>query len=117
MRCWPSTSSPRPVVLPIAKTVGETASTTAKREVFISLSLRLPWPARVSSMGKPRTAEDILPLLADLDDREKAKLLRLITKSSADDARAYAATPPGDDEFSSDDKPLAWDAEGWENVG
>ena len=95
----------------------QTASTTTKREVLISLSLRLPWPARVSSMGKPRTTEDILPLVADLDDREKAKLLRLITRSSADDARAYAATPPGDDEFSSDDEPLAWDAEGWENVG
>jgi len=33
------------------------------------------------------------------------------------DAVAYSSVPPTDDEFSADDDPLAWDADGWENVG
>jgi hypothetical protein len=33
------------------------------------------------------------------------------------DVSAYGYLPPSCDEFSADDEPLAWDAEGWENIG
>ena len=41
-------------------------------------------------------------------------LARLIP---ATDAAAYQAHPATAAEFSTDDDPLAWDADGWENVG
>jgi hypothetical protein len=63
------------------------------------------------------TVDDILPLVANLTPQERARLLRLITaRPGADAAAAYAATPPGEDEFSTDEEPLAWEADGWENV-
>ena len=34
----------------------------------------------------------------------------------AADANVYQSLPPGRDEFSTDEQPLAWEAEGWENV-
>ncbi len=34
----------------------------------------------------------------------------------AADAAVYQSLPPARDEFSSDEEPLAWDADGWENV-
>jgi prevent-host-death family protein len=40
-------------------------------------------------------------------------LVRLI---SASDSAIYKSHPPTAAEFSSDDEPLAWDADGWENV-
>jgi len=40
-------------------------------------------------------------------------LARLIP---ATDAAAYQAHAPAAGEFSTDDDPLAWDADGWENV-
>ena len=65
-------------------------------------------------MAKQLTADDILPLIAGLPGSERARLLRLITQRSSSDARtAYAAQPPASDEFSADDDPLSWDAEGW----
>ncbi len=45
-------------------------------------------------------------------DNGKA-LARLIP---ATDVAAYQAHPPTATEFSTDDDPLAWDADGWENV-
>ena len=69
-------------------------------------------------MAKPMNAEDILPLVAGLTPRERARLLRLIAASSgANAAKAYAAVPPGRDEFTSDEEPLEWEANGWEDVG
>jgi hypothetical protein len=65
-------------------------------------------------MGKPMTADDILPLIANLPPQERARLMRLITQQSgSDEAAIYAAIPPGRDEFTSDEEPLGWDAEGW----
>jgi hypothetical protein len=57
-------------------------------------------------MAKTLRADDILPLVESLTPRESIRLLRLI------------ALPQGADapEFSVDYGPLAWDAEGWENV-
>jgi prevent-host-death family protein len=34
----------------------------------------------------------------------------------AADAAVYQSLPPTRDEFSTDEEPLAWDAEGWESV-
>jgi hypothetical protein len=69
-------------------------------------------------MAKPITVEDILPLVAGLTPRERVRLLRLIAASpGVSAAMAYAAVPPGGDEFSTDQEPLEWEAEGWEELG
>ena len=67
-------------------------------------------------MAEPLTADDILPLVAQLSPQERARFVRLITTSGGD-AKAYDRVPPSPDEFSTDEDPLGWDAEGWENVG
>ena len=67
-------------------------------------------------MAKPMTAEEILPLVAGMTPRERGRLLRLIAASPViGAAAAYAAVPPGADEFSSDEDSLGWDGEGWES--
>jgi hypothetical protein len=70
----------------------------------------------VYTMAQPLTADDILPLLAQLSPQERARFFRLIT-SNGGDAKAYRVVPPGPDEFGSDEDLLGWDAQGWENVG
>jgi hypothetical protein len=63
------------------------------------------------------TAEDILPLVARLAPQERARLLRLIASRTGGDAVAsYASLPPGPTEFATDEEPLAWEGEGWENA-
>src|ERR1035441_1942922 len=74
-------------------------------------------PARMQSMAKTLTADDILPLVASLTPRERVRLLRLIALPQGSDAPVYRSVPPSRDEFSADDEPLAWDADGWEDVG
>lgn len=69
-------------------------------------------------MAKSLTADDLLPLIAGLPTLERVRLLRLITGCpDSDPATVYRAQPPRPDEFSTDDEPLAWDAEGWEALG
>lgn len=69
-------------------------------------------------MATPMTADDILPLIADLTPQERVRLIRLISqRSGSDDAAGYRAAPPHSDEFSSVEDPLAWEAEGWEQSG
>ena len=69
-------------------------------------------------MAKSVTVEEILPLVAGLTPADRARLLRMISSSaSVSAAAAYAAVPPGADEFSSDEDPLAWESEGWEEAG
>jgi hypothetical protein len=41
----------------------------------------------------------------------------MIARRDFDEAALYTAIPPGRDEFSSDDQPLAWEADGWEEFG
>ena len=66
-------------------------------------------------MVKPTTADDILPLVANLVPQERVRLMRLITEQrDVDDAALYAVAPPRLDEFSADEDSLAWEAEGWE---
>ena len=74
-------------------------------------------PDRMQSMAKSLTADDILPLVASLTPPERVRLLRLIALSQCADASVYRSVPPSRDEFSADEEPLAWDAEGWEDVG
>jgi hypothetical protein len=68
-------------------------------------------------MAKFLTADDILPLVASLTHQERVRLLRLITPSQGSDAPVYRSVPSLRDEFSADEEPLAWDAEGWDGVG
>ena len=70
----------------------------------------------MQSMGKALTADDILPLVASLTPRERARLLRLIAFPQGADAAVYGSVPPSCEEFSADEEPLAWDAEGWEDL-
>jgi hypothetical protein len=74
-------------------------------------------PARMRSMAKPPTVDDILPLVASLTPQERARLLRLIAMPQGADASVYRSVPPSREEFSADDEPLARDADGWEDVG
>ena len=71
----------------------------------------------MQSMAKALTADDILPLVASLTPQERARLLRLIALPQGADAAVYRSVPPSRDEFSADDEPLAWDADGWEDAG
>jgi len=68
-------------------------------------------------MARALTADDILPLIDSLTPQERVRLLRLIATPPGDDAPVYRSVPPSRDEFSADDEPLAWDAEGWEDIG
>jgi hypothetical protein len=68
-------------------------------------------------MGKTLTADDILPLVASLTPAERERLRRLIALPQGGDASVYRSLPPSRDEFSADEEPLAWEAEGWEDVG
>jgi hypothetical protein len=74
-------------------------------------------PDRIQAMPKPLTADDIIPLVASLTPQERARLLRLIAVPQGADAPVYQSVPPSREEFSTDEEPLAWDAEGWEGVG
>jgi hypothetical protein len=65
-------------------------------------------------MPRLLTADDIIPLVASLTDSERARLLRWIASPGGTDASAYTAAPPTRDEFSGDEEPIAWEADGWE---
>lgn len=68
----------------------------------------------MQAMAKSVTADDILPLVASLPPKERVRLLQLIAHGA--DAPLYHAVPPSPEEFSTDDEPLAWEGEGWEDV-
>jgi hypothetical protein len=62
-------------------------------------------------------ADDLLPLINKLPHDEQVRLARLALRAAADagdDADAYRANSPTDDEFGGDDEAAAWEAEGWE---
>ena len=65
-------------------------------------------------MPRLLTADDIMPLVASLTDSERIRLLRWIASPHGADASGYRAAPPTSDEFSGDDDPIAWEADGWE---
>jgi hypothetical protein len=69
---------------------------------------------QLGMMPKHLSAEDIFPLVDYLSLDERLRLLRFISaRPTADDRDIYRALPPGNQEFSSDEDLLAWDAEGW----
>ena len=70
----------------------------------------------MQSMGKPLTADDILPLVIALPAQERARLLRLIVSQQGSDASMYRSLPASREGFSTDDEALAWDADGWEDL-
>ena len=65
-------------------------------------------------MPQSLTADDIMPLVASLSAGERVKLLNWIASPGGTDASAYGVAPPGQDEFSGEDEPLAWEADGWD---
>jgi hypothetical protein len=69
------------------------------------------------TMSKSLTADDILPLVACLAPQERVRLLRLIKVPLGADETVYRSLSPAHDEFSAEEDLLAWDAEGWEDVG
>ena len=71
-------------------------------------------PDKIQVMPRLLTADDIMPLVASLSDSERVKLLRWIAAPHGSDSTAYRAAPPTPDEFSSEDEPMAWDPEGWD---
>jgi hypothetical protein len=68
-------------------------------------------------MAKALRADDILPLVDSLTPQERVRLQRLIARPQGGDGPVYRSVPPLRDEFSADDEALAWDAEGWEDIG
>ena len=66
------------------------------------------------------TAEDLWPLVQKLPHDEQVRLAKLALMAASRepdaDMEAYRAAPPAPDEFATSDDPLAWEAEGWENV-
>ena len=70
-------------------------------------------------MSDPLTASDFWPLILKLPHDERVRLAKLALQAAAHDdaAAAYAAAPPAPDEFSSDEEPLAWEGQGWEEFG
>ncbi len=67
------------------------------------------------------TAQDLFPLVLKLSRPERVRLARMAFSSAAQDeqadAAAYMAQPVKPDEFGqAGDEPLAWDAEGWEDI-
>jgi hypothetical protein len=68
-------------------------------------------------MARLLTADDILPLVACLPPQERVRLLRLIKSSLGADETFYRSFPPARDEFATEEETLAWDADGWEDLG
>jgi hypothetical protein len=67
-------------------------------------------------MSKTLTADDGLPIVASLTPQERARLFQLIAASSAmRPTSLYRALPPAREEFSTDEEPLAWEGEGWDD--
>ncbi len=63
------------------------------------------------------SANDLWPIAKKLQRDEQLQLARRLLREAAagrTDADAYAALPPGQDEFSSDDDALAWEGVGWD---
>jgi len=71
-------------------------------------------------MSEPLTAQDLWPLVEKLPHDEQVRLAKLALQAAArarEAGSAYAVKPPTPDELGSDDEPLAWDAEGWDELG
>jgi hypothetical protein len=86
-------------------------SVEVPREYVLFLTEGIVQSARVT---KPKTAEELLPLVAELAPQERVRLLNLIAASSGTAAvAAFGAPAPRADALTVDDL-LSWDSEGWE---
>lgn len=69
-------------------------------------------------MSQTLTAQDLWPLVLKLSRDEQVRLAKLAlwaaAQSGSSAAEAHRAAPPSVDEFSVQEEPLAWEAEGWE---
>ncbi len=72
-------------------------------------------------MASPLTAKDLWPLIQKLAPEEQVRLVKALQGSVAGqtgmDSDAYGAAPVGPSEFSeefSEEDPLAWDGDGWD---
>lgn len=99
------------VTAPSRQRRGNSSSTATRRPSGLVVHFLI----RFSCMSQPLTADDLLPLIVKLSSAERRKLFLLIQKVGSD-VEAYRAVPPAQDEFSSDEDMLAWDADGWEDV-
>lgn len=68
----------------------------------------------VSPMENELKADDLLPLISKLSIHERQRLFEIAMRRESTDDKAYAAVPPTEAEFSSDEDSLSWDADGWE---
>lgn len=64
-------------------------------------------------MSAPLTASDFWPLILKLPHDERVRL----AASDDSSAAAYAVAPPAPEEFSSNDETLAWEGQGWAELG
>jgi hypothetical protein len=88
-------------------------------EVAKSLEARTSRPDHggQADPAERRSAIDLLPIAKKLPCNEQVQLAMLLLRGAVaqrSDANAYAAAPPSEDEFSSDEDALAWEGEGWE---
>jgi hypothetical protein len=69
-------------------------------------------------VSQAKKAEDLLPLVQELPPEERVRLARLVLQvpgsSPSSDVDAYRREPPHEDEFSTEDDPLAREGNGWE---
>lgn len=84
-------------------------------------TLRTSWllaSDRIASTPKQVTIKDSLLFVDRLSPEQRLRLLQLVSKGAATpELSAYRARPVRDGEFSSDGEPLAWEAEGWADIG
>ena len=67
---------------------------------------------KFKSLPRLLTADGIVPPVASLTDSQRIKLLKRIASLRGKDASAYMTEPPTRDDFSGDEEPLAWEADG-----
>jgi hypothetical protein len=68
-------------------------------------------------MSDTLTASDFWPLILKLPHDERVRLAKLALRAAAEQEStlsAYGVAPPSAEEFSSDEEPLAWEADGWD---
>ena len=65
-------------------------------------------------MPRLLSADDMMPLVASMTEAERAKLLKWIAAVPDRDGFTYLASPATPDEFSAEDEPLSWEADGWD---
>lgn len=70
-------------------------------------------------MNPALTADDLWPIVKKLSREERLRLANLVLQTSRsggpEDRARYRNQPPSSGEFGSDEDPLAWESDGWED--